>query len=175
MAAAFVQATTGGGDGTSVVSTAFGSATTVDNKLVAWGSWDLNTVGVTSVTDSKGNTWTQRITPFTCTSGGTRRLTMYDAPITTGGTSHTVTLTLDGSTFDLQLNVHEVSGAGTFETSQQDAAETGTAVDCPSVTPASDGSYLVGCVRASATTDTYAPNTGSNLWVERSSVVGPPE
>jgi len=167
--AAFVQIGIGAADGVTAVTgtggAGFASDTTAGNSIVVGCSW--GTAGaITSVTDSKGNTYTQAGTTIT---GFTRGLAIFYCLAPTMGASHTVTMTV-ASTFDLQILAHEVSGLTAFDAFVSDNAEAGAPVDTPATTPASDGAYLFGHARMCASTNTLAPNTATNLWVERGSV-----
>ena len=97
MAIARVQYTDGGnspaGDpAVTVTTTAFGSSLTVGNWIVAFGRWANADKNITDFSDSAGNTYTQRALHTTSDP----RLVVYTAPITTGGASRTVSMTLDG-------------------------------------------------------------------------------
>ena len=170
--AAFVQIGIGS-DGTSTTTSTtgtggagFGSATTAGNSIVVGCSWGSGG-SITSVTDSKGNTYTQAGTTIT---GFTRGLAIFYCLAPTMGASHTVTMNLGASAFDSQILAHEVSGLTAFDAFVSDNAEAGAPVDTPATTPASDGAYLFGHARMCASTDTLAPDTTPNIWVERGSV-----
>ena len=98
---------------TSVAAT-FTGATTVGNLAVAvvtGFSSGATTPSATGVTDNKGNTWTRNA--FTTTAaGGGNWSAVYSAPITTGGTTHTVTFA-EASMLIANLDLAEVSGQTT--------------------------------------------------------------
>lgn len=168
----FVQGTSGfnPASGTSATTDAFVSNTAVGNSLVVSIRFNNQAANISSVVDNKtGNTYEQVIAPFDHTSG-TRSLAVYRCKsLVQGGAGHTVTVNIDAASFDIQLIVHEVSTLDATELSNAtgtDAAEAGTVVDV-SCTPTVNGCYLFGTCSAVGNTDSIAPNTGTNAWVER--------
>lgn len=122
MAFAFVQAQTGSstaGTGTYTTS-AFGSSATVGNTIIAIVTSDGNTASqVTSLTDSKGNTWTKDAETVDVAQATKRYVSVWRAPITTGGTGLTVTVNYDSaSSNNSGICFQEWSSASAFTKDQ---------------------------------------------------------
>jgi hypothetical protein len=108
-APAFVQSTTGSSSGVTnpVVSTAFGSALSAGNLIVVTTADDSGTTsGVTNVTDSLGNAYTQIFATH-----GTASLQMWYAKNILGGAGATVNVTWNtGITAGVTFAAQEFSG-----------------------------------------------------------------
>ena len=113
MAIAFVQSLTAIGDpGTGTyTSAAFGSSTTSGNLIVVTVSDDGGIAnGITSVTDSKSNTYVKVPNEFP----GAATVSMWYAKNITGGASHTITVNYDDTiTFASTCVAQEFSGIDT--------------------------------------------------------------
>ncbi len=113
MAILFVQSLTAIGDpGTGTyTSAAFGSSTTSGNLIVVTVSDDGGTLGgITSVTDSKSNTYTKVPNEF----DGASTVSVWYAKNITGGASHTITVNYNTSiTFASTCVAQEFSGVDT--------------------------------------------------------------
>lgn len=106
MAIAFVQGSTGGGAGTTVVTV--GITTTTGNLLVVGVVNKLATA--TGISDSKSNTWTNLYLNNIATS---ENLSLWYAKNITGGASHTVSITVSAGGGDCAIVVQEFSGIDT--------------------------------------------------------------
>lgn len=110
------------GTGTYTTS-AFGSAITVGNTLVAVVSSDGNvSPEVTNVTDAKGNTFTKSLNKVSTAS----EISIWTAPITTGGTGDTVTVTYNAANSNNSGVIIQEWNAG-GSTLQLDKSASGTA------------------------------------------------
>jgi hypothetical protein len=169
MAAAFVQATNGS-NGSSPFSTtfttsAFGSSTTSGNAILIAISYDASAGGTfTSVTDSKGNTYTAVGAVFVDANTNSCRH-FYNLNIV-GGASHTITVNAGGVGFQfLRVVAHEVSGLLTSAALDKDSggnSVTATSGSATSVTPTTDGQYIFasGLNAGGTATDTLSPGSG---------------
>jgi len=119
-----------GATSTSSVTTA-GGTTTTGSTFVISASFDPG-ANISSVTDSKGNTYTQVVTPQTTSSGS--KLAMYYCANGTGGASHTATVNYSATAYSVVYLV-EVTGAAsasfdvtakTVDTSSPFTVSTGT-------------------------------------------------
>jgi hypothetical protein len=93
---------------TSVTTSAFSSSITVGNTIVVFVVAGNASVDVSSVTDTAGNTYT-RLYSMQDASGGGLDMEIWAAPITTGGSSVTVTASDSGSNL-WYVAAYEVSG-----------------------------------------------------------------
>lgn len=107
----FLQGTTGSSSGavTPVVSTAFGASLTVGSLIVVTTADDSGTLtGVTGVTDSAGNTYTQIFA-----KNGTSSIQMWFTNVRVGGAGVTVNVAWNtGSTPGVTFAAQEFSGFG---------------------------------------------------------------
>jgi hypothetical protein len=102
------------------MTSAFGSATTVGNLIIVCLNTYTGVPGTTAITDAKGNTYTRDFQYAV----GLLTQTYYSAPITTGGTAHTITI---GAGFEIaNLDAVEVSGAATSSPFDKSASNTAT-------------------------------------------------
>lgn len=90
-----------------VTTSAFGSNTTVGNILIAVCEADVTSTNGCTVTDNKGNSWTRILSQAPSTVFD---MEMWYTVITSGGSSHTVTMTDTGGGVDSNLIVEEWSG-----------------------------------------------------------------
>lgn len=112
MAIAYVQTITKTSTGsTPMTSSAFGSSTTTGNLIVVSVSDNGGvTGGITSVTDSKGNTYTK----IANEQDGSSTLSMWYAKNITGGASHTITIAWNtGLVSQASFTAQEFSGCDT--------------------------------------------------------------
>lgn len=135
--------TTGTG---SYTSAAFSSALTVGNTLIAVVTTDGNNAGqITGVSDSKGNTWTKDVESI----GATRSVTIWRAPITTGGTGATITVTYNAASSNNSGAVIQEWSGGTLVLDQiktnSGTSATPTTGASPSTTVANE-LVVAGCV-----------------------------
>jgi hypothetical protein len=169
MAAAFVQATNGS-NGSSPFSTtfttsAFAASTTSGNAILVAITYDASAGGTfTSVTDSKGNTYTAVGAVFVDANTNSCRH-FYNLNIV-GGASHTITVNAGGVGFQfLRVVAHEVSGLLTSAALDKDSggnSVTATSGSATSVTPTTDGQYIFasGLNAGGTATDTLSPGSG---------------
>lgn len=119
MALAVAQSVHATGVSAPPMTATFPGSTTVGNLIVVFVQSYNGTPGTGSVTDNKSNTYTRNYS----TASGLLTISVYSAPITTGGASHVITL---GSGVDIaNLDVVEVSGAAAssyFDKSVSNAA-----------------------------------------------------
>ncbi len=151
MAIAFVkQDSNGGGSGTTTCT--FVGSTTSGNLIVVGISIEDSTSTVSSVTDSKGNTY-QAATSISAVWNTNRRIQIYYAYNITGGASHTVTVTISGGSTRVNAVVNEYSGA-LASANPLDVTSSGSAGDDPntgSATTTTDGSLIYSVVAAAGT------------------------
>lgn len=173
MAVAFVQATAikvGTGVST-LTSNAFGSAVTAGNLITEAVSYGSNTgTSSNTPTDSKGNT--HQIDKENTVA--TKAVLIGSANAVTGGTSFTVTGSLNGDTADMSIAAAEFSGAdvsGTRVDTTVSATGTSTAPAAGSMTPANAGSLVEGAMQYDGA-DTTIGEAGWNLIAERESGSG---
>lgn len=137
------------------------SGTTVGNLLVAVSVNDSGTVNyLTGMSDSKGNTWAKARSY----KPGSQDLEIWYAPITTGGTGHTVSFgfSLSGAS-NISWLVREYSGvdpATPFDVAGGDATGTSTSPLTASFSPAAAGSLVVVGLCHTTTTTTYTAGSG---------------
>jgi hypothetical protein len=125
--------------------------------LVAVSSyWSSQAVSVTSVTDSKGNTYNLAIGP-TNWGGSYRGATYYASNIAGGGAATTITITYSGAQGGTITYAAEYSGVATLNPLDQVSAQTGTGTVLNSGTMATgQGTELIygfGMSAGSATID----------------------
>lgn len=155
---------TGQGGGTN-----FGATSTGDSIIciVRIGN---NSSTISSVVDSLGNTFSVGVARIT---SGARASALYYFNGITGGAGYTVTMTVSANAFDNTIVCHEVSGiSGAPTATGSDNAEAGIPVDCPAMIPSVDGAYIFAGAATVANTDTFAPDTSTNLWVEQGEING---
>jgi len=130
MAFAFVQSTTVTSDTSPATSAAFGSSTTAGNLIFVTVVGDGGTIPtITSITDSKGNTYT-KITDSQI--GSAINMVAFYTKITTGGSSHTITATWNDTSENIRVVAQEFSGFTGNPTIDQVVVASGS-----STTPAS--------------------------------------
>lgn len=105
-----VRATGGAASATTLASGDLGSATTSGNYLLVAVQGEDATV---TCADSLGNTFTQQGSIKEAAIN--RRLTWFTAPITTGGSSNSVTATYSTSVIGRVIVVMEISGVNSFD------------------------------------------------------------
>ncbi len=119
------------------VSTAnFSGSVATGDMIVVWLWYNSNTQSVTSITDTKGNSYTKIIGPTTGTGNmATWRQELWYAKNVTGGSSFKVTATFSG-TFNAEkaISAHEYSGADTV--APLDGSSSGVGSSANATTPA---------------------------------------
>lgn len=118
MAANAVLINSGTTSGNTVTTTAGTSTGGSGNVGVLFFSYDPG-VTISTVSDSKGNTWTQR---WNMTGTGNCRLACYTSENWTGGSSHTATVTFSGNAF---ASAALVEGTGLATSSPEDVLVSG--------------------------------------------------
>lgn len=121
----------------------------------------LDAVPTISVTDSKGNSYTEFVT---IDDGQGRRISIFYAKNITGGASHQITSTPD-NTIHMMMCATEYSGASTTSPANGSSSATGTSTtpNAGSVSSQSDG-MIVGLMTFGGSTTTITPGSG---WTER--------
>jgi fibronectin type 3 domain-containing protein len=158
-AIAFVQSKNNSPNNASLttLSATFANAQTAGNFNVVAIAWGPNSVSISSLTDTKGNTYTLAVGPTTSTAGGTS--VIYYAKNIAAGTN-TVTVTFNGATGFPDIRIAEYGGISTTAPLDVTAAATGsgTTSDSGSATTTNANDLLVGanCV----STGTTAAGTG---------------
>lgn len=166
---AFVQGDKGSTAGATTVATA-GITTTSGNMLVATVSVDNGPKTVSSLTDSKGNTWTALTgNPQSATGSN---IYAYYAKNITGGAGHTLTANLSGSA-PASISLAEFSGRDTVspvvvQQPNQESTRSSSHSSAATGTIPNSGCDLVVLVGDSALFDlganeTYTPGTGWTL------------
>lgn len=161
MAQAFVQSVSKSSTGsTPMTSSAFGSSTTTGNLIVVSVSDDGGTAGgITSVTDSKSNTYTK----IANEQAGSSTLSMWYAKNITGGASHTVTIAWNtGLVSQASFVAQEFSGCDTSSPLDRFTGATGSSTSPSSGATAAtttDAQLVVGGVAYFGTAVT--PSAGS--------------
>jgi chitodextrinase len=160
-AIAYVQSkSSASGSPQSSISATFTSAQTAGNLIVVAVGWTNGTSVVTSVTDSRGNTYALAIGPTVFT--GTRSSSIYYAKniVSASAGANTVRVTFSSSVPFPDLRMAEYSGLDT--TNPLDvaagAAGTGTACSSGAATTTSANDLLIGADDLSGTTT--APGSG---------------
>lgn len=139
-----------GGSGT--VTPTFPSSTTSGNLIIVGIAIEDATSTVSSVVDSKGNTY-QAATSISTTYGGNRRVQIYYAYNITGGSSHTVTVTISGGSTRVNAHINEYSGCESAS-DPLDVTSSGSAGDDPtsgSANTSLDKSLIYSFVAAAGT------------------------
>lgn len=165
MALSFKQSTTGGSTTTSpIASTAFGSAVTAGNLIVVTTADTSGaTNGVTNVTDTGGNTYTQIMDTH-----GTNGFQMWYAVVATGGSSFQVSVTWDtGFTSKIEFVAQEFqgfTGTPTLDVSHFAPASGGTTSTAPNsgatATTSQANELVVGGAQHSGSTSAFSLGTG---------------
>lgn len=150
--------------------TTTGVTTTTGNLFVA--STGFCCAAFTSVTDSKGNSYTNAIADITDAIGGKSRQDYKENG--TGGASHTFTLTGASAAFFGTMSVTEVSGAATSGALDK----TATGITNPgatshttssTATTAQANELLLGFGSTSAGPTTFTTDTGAG-WTEQTNI-----
>lgn len=141
MAFAFVQQTTGStitGTG-SYASTAFSGSAVVGNTIYAIVTSDGNTASqVTGLSDNKGNTYTKDLEVVNAAQSTERYMSIWRAPVTTGGASLAVTVTYNAaSSNNSGIVAQEWSNSGGTPTKDQTASNASTTATTAPTTNAS--------------------------------------
>jgi hypothetical protein len=94
--------------------------------IVVSSYWSSQAVSVTSVTDTKGNTYNLAIGPTNWGGASYRGATYYASNIAGGGAATTITITYSGAQGGTITFAAEYSGVATFNPLDQVSAQTGT-------------------------------------------------
>jgi hypothetical protein len=110
----------------------FGAPSTTGNLIVVTVEYDSPTATISSVTDSKGNTYNLAVGPTNWSPGGvTHTATYYASNITGGGAAITVTVNLTGpATTAVELFQFEYSGVSAVSPLDQASAASGLSGAC---------------------------------------------
>lgn len=172
MAASPIQATNAASvaflSATTLTTSAFGSSVTAGNNVLVAVSWDdsTNTVGLSSVQDSNGKTFTLVGSRFHDANDNSTQHA-YGENVA-GGAGYTVTATLGGSQSFRRIVAEEWSGLATSGSFDQDSGgkqQTGTSVTDNSVTPGFNGEVIFSHALCAGGTSSDAMTVGGS-WTE---------
>jgi hypothetical protein len=171
-APAFVQQVSAHGHGSSITATPGAAVTSGDRMIVEVGVWNFSHATATNVTDSAGDTYTE-LTHFKASDG--TEMSVWSAPITSGGTKPAITATA-GSSADMGIAAVEYSGlsaaagSGAVDVQASAAGTTSTAATVTSGATAAvsaAGELALGFYADSGFGNTLTPASG---WTARVNV-----
>lgn len=106
---AFVQVVAKDAGAASSTTQAFSLTSASGDTIIVGVHWDPQSVNVSSVTDSQGNTYVSAVGPTNWDSGGSRQQEFYATNITGGNI--TITVTMSGTT-GIDLEIYQLEYAG---------------------------------------------------------------
>ena len=141
------------GYGTTSAGPTFDSAVSTNGVVLVIFQCGDNCSG--SVTDSKGNTYTERGV------GGSGVIHFFTAPVTTGGSSFAITIAVSGCANCLRrAQAQEFSNASDFDKMTTAASGTSATPASAAVTPTNNGSMIVGSWNSYADPGTVTAGSG---------------
>lgn len=168
MAIAFVQQVGNVGEITGTGSYTFsaGVSVTAGNTLLASISSDGNAASeITAVSDNKGNTWTKDVETVNTLQSTERYISLWRAPITTGGSGLIITITYNGANSNNSaIVVQEVSSASalTLDKTAGGGATTATTAPTTATTAATTNAneIVIAAFVSNSTQTSFAAGTG---------------
>jgi hypothetical protein len=141
-------------------------ASTAGDLMVVSFSAQPTPLTVTSVTDSKGNTYNLAVGPTVWSVGGKSAWTYYATNIIGGGAATTITVTLTGSPTNADTYAAEYSGIATSSPLDQTSAQfgSGTTLDSGSQTTTQASEVIFGFGMSSSAVTADAPYTNRNTF-----------
>jgi hypothetical protein len=171
----FVQQVTAHGAGTVTRAVTTPAVTTAGNRLIVEvGVWNWQNATITSVTDNAGDTFV-KVLSFTASDHA--QMTVWTAPVTTGGTRPTITARATSSA-DIGIVALEYAGLSTVADAtavdveaHNSGSTSGAATVSSGATPAvtADGELAIGFYADSGFGDTLSAGSG---WTQRSNISG---